>query len=473
MANRIPKLGGTTALSAGDEIKSADHNDSWEAIINYAGVGLAQNAYQTLQANNIFENKDFLIADEFVTASGTNGTVNTISTSATYDTDRYFLTTGPDQAPGDTTHNPNSFTNPENAFDGDDNTAATKTINSGSLGKTFSPKPIGYVRVVYSHGTHSGSPATSYLEWYNGSTWNILQTLSTTSSSLSKTTFVISANLQSAQGIRFRISSANSGSVNLYSLEYGGYNTSETVVCDTNTKTLDGTENSIIVYADKETPIDTDITVDIISQFGVGTGDGTNDVTSNIMQENDSSGTLFQNNKSGIKIKANEDLIVKSFNIFSGLTTPPSNAYITDTSLNILDTATISSNTATFSGNIVIPSGTEVYLLVDNSTGGANYDRAYDAYNSGVNQFTFPISGTYFDITGGYENASPNDFVISHITSVTTQTFQSSTTLTNQRLNEVIDISSLPSGNLSIKFNLKTTDTSVTPSIKGYGVYIK
>ncbi len=47
-----------------------------------------------------------------------------------------------------------------------------------------------------------------------------------------------------------------------------------------------------------------------------------------------------------------------------------------------------------------------------------------------------------------------------------------SSTISNQNVREYIDISSFTGGNLSLDFNLSTTDTSVTPSLYGYGIAI-
>ena len=73
---------------------TTDLNPTINAVINLAAKGQAQNAYQTLQANDVFDNKDFLAADEFVDTDGTNNTVNTGSTTADFDSvdgDEYYL----------------------------------------------------------------------------------------------------------------------------------------------------------------------------------------------------------------------------------------------------------------------------------------------------------------------------------------------------------------------------------------------
>lgn len=57
-------------------------------------------------------------------------------------------------------------------------------------------------------------------------------------------------------------------------------------------------------------------------------------------------------------------------------------------------------------------------------------------------------------------------------TSITVDVSDGTTTLAAQSVRSYIDISSLSSGNLSLDFNLNTTDTSATPSLYGYGLVI-
>jgi len=85
----------------------------------------------------------------------------------------------------DTTHDPDSLTNPENAFDEDDGTYAHH-IGSGTLakelGKTFNPRFVqnftynatGYIN---SGGGNSGTMYI-YIQTYDGGTWNTVDTYS-------------------------------------------------------------------------------------------------------------------------------------------------------------------------------------------------------------------------------------------------------------------------------------------------------
>jgi hypothetical protein len=99
---------------------------------------------------------------------------------------------------GGTTQNPDSFTNPENFFDENDSTSAEKAITapgSASLGKTFTSKYIYSVNVSFAR---SGTGTLTYLDTFNGSTWDEVINLG----SLSLTTNVIINN--TIQGIRLR-----------------------------------------------------------------------------------------------------------------------------------------------------------------------------------------------------------------------------------------------------------------------------
>lgn len=82
----LESLGGTNIEDLGDKTAiSEDHTLTWDSMLK-VGVGLsAELAYKTLQANNIFENKDNTMADEFTNSTGINNTVNSSETTAIYD----------------------------------------------------------------------------------------------------------------------------------------------------------------------------------------------------------------------------------------------------------------------------------------------------------------------------------------------------------------------------------------------------
>jgi len=293
MTIRNTKLGGSDWTS--EQLASLDLNDTIDAVIDSPSIGESQNAYQSLQANDIFENKDNLCADEFVTSTGTNATVNTTSSTG------YFYSTTPsytlnftDEASGDTTHNPSSFTNPGNAFDNNDSTSATKnhvsTVVSDALGKTFaSARYISYVKIISSQSDNGSTGRDIYLQTYDGATWTTVATLAHQVSSLSISysgTYYLNT---TTQGIRIlNTTTFTSGSTHVTSvttLEYGDYNSSDTVIADSGTLTLDGTETGIGVYCDSTFPTNTSMTVTA--------GDGTLSTSAQSINSSNKSSGVF------------------------------------------------------------------------------------------------------------------------------------------------------------------------------------
>jgi len=78
------KLGGTNA-SDGNVLNAADLNDTFDKGLDGYGTLMAQSAYQILQANDVFVNRDNLGTDEFVDSNGTNNTLDTGTTTAFYE----------------------------------------------------------------------------------------------------------------------------------------------------------------------------------------------------------------------------------------------------------------------------------------------------------------------------------------------------------------------------------------------------
>ncbi len=168
-----------------------------------------------------FTNGNGFYCEKFGVSGGDNSMLDAGNTDLIFSTDLYQLPTGTDVAPSDTTYNPETFLNPDNAFDSDDGTASTLTITSGSklIGKTFSEKFVGFVRAVtqYSGGTGTGAVK---LHTYNGTTWDLHSTI--TNNVATKTTTII--NLSSnVQGIAIEFRDKLNGNASLFSLEYGEY----------------------------------------------------------------------------------------------------------------------------------------------------------------------------------------------------------------------------------------------------------
>jgi hypothetical protein len=202
--------------------------DNWNN--NYRINGL--NTIRTLQDRAITLAPD---GGEFAEAyTDSTGRLNSVaSATAEFYTDKYTPTLT-DQASGDSTADPNSYTNPSYAFDSDDATAATKASPAGadnhSLGKTFSAKTVDWarVRIKMTSGSGDGSQVmTQKLQSYNGSTWSDVATIYARTGAAQDTgviTQLISVNA-SIQGIRILCTLTGGGSANavfyIYSLEYG------------------------------------------------------------------------------------------------------------------------------------------------------------------------------------------------------------------------------------------------------------
>jgi len=228
-----------------------DSSDNVLKFKNGTGISLLSNAlpvstsFSLVGKNLIRQAYDKAIA---VDASGTkgyleaytdtNGRFNTFdrdTSDSYYDAINLNIWKGGNSLPsGDTNHDPDSFTNYANAFDGDTTTYASKSISESiadfEIGKTFSARTIGKVFTKFFYYSHESVGNTSvhiYLQTYNGSTWSNHTTLvnqnylGTHSDDIER---VINIDA-SVQGIRlyFDMNAAGSGTSNycyVYSLEY-------------------------------------------------------------------------------------------------------------------------------------------------------------------------------------------------------------------------------------------------------------
>lgn len=261
------------------------------ALSDGNGSGIAQNAYQTLQANDVFENKDFLAADEFIDATGTNNTVNVDN----FNNDL------------DTTHDPDSVTSPANFFDNNSSTFAEKTgINGGAndieLGKTFaSAKYIALVQIKARVATSDSNGNQSYikLQSYNGTIWSDEATLASMTPGgagaiIYDDTYTLN---KSVQGLRIQCrawDASSSWETQFYLLEYGPAFTTASFSTDkyviplpltsstvlTQTLTLDGTEKAVCVYTHATNTVNTGMSVKA--------GDGTTQTGSQTITNNSS-----------------------------------------------------------------------------------------------------------------------------------------------------------------------------------------
>lgn len=285
-------------------IKNGDIADA-DDIVNSIGRISSFDANRILKADpSTFVNLEYSGADDFTDSNGVMNTVDTTASTATYDTvNTQYILGFTDEASGDTTHDPNTAVNPENAFDADDGTYANRVIlGIYSLGKTFTSKFIASCKFkTFVNASDSGGGASGtmyvYVETFNGSTWDIQQTYTKAyswgggggTSSFSKE-LTIPINV-TCQGIRLRIgldgsARADNSYVRWYTLEYGDYNLTNTV--ETNTILNVGVPKIIFVYAEDTTPTNTSITVDVSDDGGetfgitggsIGTGINTEALT--------------------------------------------------------------------------------------------------------------------------------------------------------------------------------------------------
>lgn len=268
-------------------------------LLNSMGRFASFDANRILKADtSVFVNGQYSAADDFTDATGVMNTVT--STDATWnDVDLSFGLGFTDEASGDTTHDPDGAISPELAFDGDDGTSAYTGAASGSLGKIFSAKYIADFKfkamsAAGDYGASASGTMYIYIETYNGSTWDLVETYSGTysygggggSGSFTKAT-TLSIN-DTIEGIRIRLSCTGNGggraNSRWYTEEYGGYDSSSDIIVDP--EFIVTTPKSIVVYGEKTEPANTDITIEVSddggSTWGVtgGTFDNVIDTTS-------------------------------------------------------------------------------------------------------------------------------------------------------------------------------------------------
>mgnify|MGYP000451084287 CR=1 FL=1 len=149
---------------------------------------------------------------------------------------------------------------------------AEKIINiiTFGYGKTFAAQFIKSCKVVLAiaHLTDVTSDySRCYLQTWDGATWTNHTQLANLyrDASLSKTTFDIAIN-DTIQGVRIYYNGGGSyidKRVDLYTLEYYGFASNSTLIADSNTITLNDTENNLCIFADVELPTNTSILFDI------------------------------------------------------------------------------------------------------------------------------------------------------------------------------------------------------------------
>lgn len=192
MAIRNNLLGGTDYIDGEDHF-AEDENDTNNALyygaIGKASVPAIKNLIRQLQDRSVVFSADGgEWAEVYTSAGGRKSSVDLSQTDAQYnDSDSKYENAGfiSHDLSSDTTHNPDSFTNPEDAFNDDETNHASifmksipkETGEPGTgdvnryLGKTFSQKYI-YAVNIQAFAQHGyGKTTILYLESYDGSDW--------------------------------------------------------------------------------------------------------------------------------------------------------------------------------------------------------------------------------------------------------------------------------------------------------------
>lgn len=270
MAVKNTSLGGTDFATPSARVKPTDLNDTNNQIANtifQAFNGIGNNLIRQLQDRTVSYSAGNLDwwGEAFIDLTGRNDSVDTthtITTAAYFTSLSTFGAGVTTNASSDTTHDPDGFTNPSNAFDNDWGTSATISIGpvsgggnllSKSIGKTFAAKIPGIVKVyatVTTGGSWTVQPTCSVLlQTYNGSTWSTLATLASATSSVTfDGAYVINT---SVQGVRIHIGGNNTGSasganngsaaITVYEIQYGTTVTNGEVVMNLPTGTFSTT----------------------------------------------------------------------------------------------------------------------------------------------------------------------------------------------------------------------------------------
>lgn len=303
MAIRTDELGGTDWVD-GNILTGGDLNDTVDAIIDIAAKGQAQVPYGILKASGSWTNEGSLAADRFTVVGGVNGTVQVADSNVVF-VGNHFVNGYTRDVSLDTTHNPNSFSSIENAFDLNYTTFAGKGGSIGSynesFGKTFSSTYIHSVayKIETSQGTNQGGHSMN-LQTFNGSSWTTIGVLYSSSSAgsfIREGKFIINDTIQ---GIRINFTkggSTTSSNRRVYYLNYGLVDVESELILDTNILTLTGDENTLTLYSDGLT-----------SPSIVSTGNGDTQINNIITGQ-----AIGNSSTDNINIKPKTDILIKKF----------------------------------------------------------------------------------------------------------------------------------------------------------------
>ena len=251
----------------GNVAKSSEVNENFEYVEGLAAKGIAQVPYTTLKSTAEWENEGYLGADRFITASGVNGTVNLTETDSLFLNGSYICPTPSYELSSDTTQNVNNVSNPENFFDDDNSTEATKTLTSSSscsLGKTFNEKFIANIRFsLQASSTNTNNSGSYYdIETFDGTDWNQELRIFIGYSNINQRTFDETIYINKyCEGVRVvyyfnRQFSGTSGTSGFRILQYGFYTNGKIEV---ETLKIDSEDSSVSIYSDHQNSFDTSI----------------------------------------------------------------------------------------------------------------------------------------------------------------------------------------------------------------------
>lgn len=263
----------------GDVLTADDLNDSFGGV----SKGHAEQANKILKATGAYENGDTTASENYTTSAGVNGTVNE---------DEITLT-----VTNTTLYDPNTVNNPSNFFDGSDATYAETTAGANGtqtkdLGHTFDSVFVKDIDLYVTGNSVNNAGAEGvriYLYIDEGSGWTqealLVDNFYTSTSGSYNQRYNLNKTIQGAY-VRIQIysdASSTTKTFRWYNMEYiidgvtdsvfntnyyeckggsGSYENSS-ILSDTNTITLDGTEKGIQIYSDHETPTNTSVTVDV------------------------------------------------------------------------------------------------------------------------------------------------------------------------------------------------------------------
>lgn len=269
----LTELGGTPLEDLSDKTAiSEDHTITWKALVRTA-ILTAENAVRTLQVNNIFTNGPNIVVDETTDANGTQGTINTGSSTAIYDTTYKHY------------HLDSSIGTQQNL----DSTEYSTTNTSSTLVATYSS----INSTIFEHRNQikndGGDTTTCSVKFIYSDATAIFVNNTQSGTIYTSKTYTNPHKQKEVSSIEVYIETTSGGTAFVDENEYYSliFDSSNTVIADTNTTSLDGNELGFAISVpDSDIPTGTSI--------GVIISDGTNSLTETII-DSQSKGVVIGN----------------------------------------------------------------------------------------------------------------------------------------------------------------------------------